>query len=116
MDKSVGVSESIATVEDERWRIEAIWLGEGFDGDYNSEDDEDEPLMRFDVFDKDAEEGTDARNPWSFCTMVKAANKEACQRFIERVLDVMQQNRYPKRELEWLTWWNGESEEPGNDL
>lgn len=107
MDKSINITGEITSTENDRWRINATWLGEGYDGDYQADDINDEPLMRFDVIDKTAEQFTDEYMPYSYCTNAKANDIESCQRFIEAVLLIVKDNSIPKHELERLTWWDG---------
>jgi len=107
------ITDPISVAEDEHWKVEATWIGEGMSEDYQETDPDDMPLMRFDVFDKTVDKETDYYRyaPYSYCTFVLATDTEACKRFVDRVLDILQNNHDPKSELELITWWDGNESE-----
>lgn len=86
--------------------VEVSWIGEGQDGDYNPEDPDDVPLLRFDadrLVDGIWEEVPDG----SYCTQVPAwcssEQAMALARMIAHRLDV-EGGAHPKRLLEQLSW------------
>lgn len=60
-------------IESKHWAVEWVDLGEGWKGDYNPDDPEDEPLLRFDFYSRE-----NRKSPWdvpqdsSYCTQVNA--------------------------------------------
>lgn len=104
LSKDNGIPETIAEVEDDTWRVEALYLGEGICGDYDPNDPEDEPLMRFDVMRK-AAIPQEEEQEYSYCTATPASNTEACKKFISLVLHTLQAGG-DKRDMERLTWLN----------
>lgn len=54
-----------------RYRLEWVYLGEGYDLDYDPDDPSDEPLLRFDVYvwNKDAGDWDGHIDDASYCTM-----------------------------------------------
>ena len=72
-------AETPIRAENERIRVELVNLGEGWNGDYNPEDPDDEELLRFDVYYKNPE---DKDMDWmevedaSYCTQLSADASE----------------------------------------
>ena len=95
-DKEIGIPERIAVVQNARFKVEAVYLGEGYRGDYDPKDPKDEPLMRFDVYEHKYPDET----LYSYCTMTSARNAVACSRLIQMVLE----SDMEKQSIEQLTW------------
>ena len=81
------------------WKVELVDIGEGLCGDYNENDPEDIPLLRFDMYSRE-----NSKSPWevpndsSYCTRV-SADITAKQR--KQVLSLL------ISEVEDLAWdWN----------
>ena len=55
-------------------KVELEWIGEGWDGDYQEDDPEDDPLLRFTFYRKDAMAiaGWDQIDDTSYCTQLIA--------------------------------------------
>ncbi len=72
-------AETPIRAENERIRVELVNIGEGWNGDYNPEDPDDEELLRFDVYYKNPE---DKDMDWmevedaSYCTQLPADASE----------------------------------------
>ena len=66
--------ETLLVAEDDVIKVEFLNIGEGYNGDYNPQDPDDEPLIRFDVSiceDGQWREVDDA----SYCTKLKVSEK-----------------------------------------
>ena len=87
-------------VTDGYWRIVAEYIGEGYSGDYDEEDPDDAPLMRYDFFRKGEEEAVD-----SYCTLMPTTNPDAVRGMAHLFLDALAGKReWQKRRIEELTW------------
>ena len=80
-------AETLMAIRDEKLKVEWNNIGEGYNGDYNPLDPEDENLLRFDVYckrtpDSEWEEVEDA----SYCTNVPAKTPED---ELERLLRIL---------------------------
>lgn len=93
-------------------KVEFIDIGEGWCGDYNPDDSEDEELLRFYVSrrgrkDADEEEWIDL-DDGSYCTAMPVSAPEDIQR---RALDVLMREARDslegggfKKTMEWMSW------------
>lgn len=98
------------TAEKDNVKVELAWIGEGVSGDYNNDDPEDEPLVRFDVSRKESsstqwEEVSDA----SYCTNLSAklpANnlQFAADYILNLIFDEVMQDHSIKRACEQISW------------
>lgn len=98
-----GYPETFAEISEKRGNLEAIWewIGEGWDGDYDKDDPDDTPLLRFSVM-KDGEQLDDA----SYCTRMPIDSPEwMLRRALEILLDVAESETSPKRRFEELSWF-----------
>ena len=91
-----------------KYRVEWEWLGEGQSGDYNENDENDVPLLRFSCERLVGREGRslrwEAMDSASYCTnMSVAATQAVLRRVAEMILGVLDLSHY-RRELERLTW------------
>jgi hypothetical protein len=93
-------------------RVTWEWIGEGWSGDYDADDPEDEPLLRFTV-DKEVtmgnESGWEQYDDGSYCTRmpVKTPTRilvDALGVILEAAEDSLQNGSFKKRmeELSWL--------------
>jgi len=94
--------------QDEKIRVVLTWLGEGIDGDYNPEDAEDVPLLRFDVYTWSEEDSAwSCPEDSSYCTQLSAfAGEEICRKAIEHILCEVENRggNSMKRVCEELSW------------
>ena len=85
----LGYDEELELIKDD---VKVAWinLGEGFQGDYDENDPEDENLLRFDVYVKEDGDWV-AVDDASYCTQVsaKTSNKD-----LNRLLGVLMDNFY----------------------
>ena len=92
-------------VSNEHWRVVAEYIGEGYSGDYDEEDPDDKPLMRYDFFRQGEEEAID-----SYCTLMPITDPQAVRGMAMLFLDALDNNEhYPKRIMECLTWTEPEA-------
>jgi len=69
-------------------KVEWVDLGEGWSGDYNPDDPEDESLLRFDVSEWDNELGWIEISDASYCTQMPVDTpKEILQRALELIME-----------------------------
>jgi hypothetical protein len=64
--------EEIAVTKGQ-WMVSLEWIGEGVSGDYDSEDDEDYPMLRLTISKKDGKT-YEPENGGSFCTYLRATD------------------------------------------
>ena len=82
------------------------WLGEGNDGDYNPNDPEDEPLLRFDT-DRRIDGGWEEVDAGRYCVHFRAdITAEDAQLAAKYLLDRIEiaGGSHPKRLCEQLSW------------
>jgi hypothetical protein len=110
-------------VDDDELRcgdLRVIWQdsGEGHHGDYDSEDPEDEPLLRFYVDQRDPQAAEDDLIQWnqlqeecSYCTAgmhaeatTPAERRAGLRLIMDRVLDALEAGRDPDRACQELSW------------
>lgn len=89
-------------------RIEWSNLGEGYDGEYDSENPEDDNLLRFDVSRLEGETW-EPINDGSYCTQVKASESHAMltqhlKDFMDTIYDDVSVHGRAKRLCEQLSW------------
>lgn len=95
-------------VERDGVRVAFEWIGEGWSGDYNPDDPEDEPLLRFTVYRRDGDELVDV-DSGSYCTAVSAlTNRDVVIRLalaiLDRVEDHARAGQSIRRITEELSW------------
>jgi hypothetical protein len=88
--------------------VEWVELGEGFWGDYNPENPEDEELLRFDVSVWNGQEWTEVPDA-SYCTLFPvSASNEAKMTALREIMEVVYKDvrtgRSIKRSCENLSW------------
>ena len=93
--------------KDDRFRVEWVNLGEGWSGDYDPDDPEDENLLRFDCYVHNGEIWEDPGDA-SYCTRMPANTDPRILRrvikiILERFADTYAAHSY-KRALEELSW------------
>ena len=107
------ISFSDFIVEHNGYRVTWEWIGEGNDGDYNPDDPEDQPLLRFSC-DKytDRDEDGNLIDSWegmenaSYCTQLPITTpKQYLARGAAIILEAIDTDKSYKRELERLSWF-----------
>ena len=94
-------------------RVVIEYIGEGRSGDYDPEDPEDRPHLRFACFEHDGvTDDLDCDDCWehitdgSYCTLLTTdVPLQEIVRFAGILMDVLENNENPRKELEGLTWW-----------
>jgi hypothetical protein len=66
------IRQSVVTLAEGDFRVSLEWIGEGVDGDYDEDDPEDEPLLRFEVEQIDNVGGFQYVGGTSYCTQLDA--------------------------------------------
>lgn len=91
--------------ESEHTRIDLVWIGEGNDGNYDPDDPDDEPLMRFDVSHRDKKgDKWEQVDDGSYCTQLsRDLPRETLMKAAKLLLREIG-NRYDKRRMEELSW------------
>lgn len=108
-------------------KVELDWIGEGISGDYNADDPDDEPLLRFSVLRRSGLEGDDPyalesgyeQDEWtpfrdaSYCTNISATlPEEKLRGLLEFLMDEVEgpasQGHSIKRLCEGLSWIGNE--------
>jgi hypothetical protein len=89
-------------------RVTIEWIGEGRDGDFDPDDPNDVPLLRFSVDRKCGEEWEEVPD-CSYCTQMCATDERArlqdlAKRIMAEVKDTVNSGRSPKRTCERLSW------------
>ena len=98
-----------ALAEDQGVVVEIRFIGEGWSGDYNIDDPDDRPLLRFDVW-RRLDDGTlEPVGNASYCTMLRADArdvlvKEAAQFILREVRDAVIGGSSIKKTCERLSW------------
>lgn len=93
-------------VKDRSGKIRVIWewIGEGHDSDYNEDDGDDEPLLRFSCQKKEGREWVEFGQDSSYCTQLNINTpKKYLKRGAEIILEAIADISY-KRRLEELSW------------
>ncbi|MDI6773434.1 MAG: hypothetical protein QME77_12750 [bacterium] len=95
-------------VERDGVRVAFEWIGEGWDGDYNSDHPEDEPLLRFTVYRRVGDELVDV-DSGSYCTAVSALTSrdvviQLALAVLDRVEDHARVGQSIRRIAEELSW------------
>lgn len=105
--RALEVTEALA--EDKGVVVEINFIGEGWDGEYNIDDPNDRPLLRFDVS-RRLDDGTlEAVDDASYCTMLRADArdvlvKEAAKLILREVRDAVLGGSSVKKTCEKLSW------------
>lgn len=94
----------IASAEKDDVRVDFIYIGEGLSGDYNPDNPEDEPLLRFYVYHN--EEPVDDA---SYCTTIRADAdpaevQKAADTVLEKVYEPIKNGKSVKKICETLSW------------
>lgn len=99
------------------WKVELEWIGEGWEGDYDQDDPEDDQLLRFTVsklVDGEFEDVEDA----SYCTrLTTGITEEEAQKALAFILHEVKNcpGSIKKRceQLSWLNWsWLQDPNDP----
>lgn len=90
--------------------IEWVELGEGWYGDYNPDDPEDEELLRFDAYIKD-HEWEDDYPTYSYCTRFPASatpeqRQAGLEYLMEHLYPLMSEGKWCRDVAEDLSWIN----------
>lgn len=90
------------------YKAEWVNIGEGWDGDYNPNDPDDTPLLRFDTYRKNGDEW-EPIDDGSYCTAMPVGTPDnillrALQLIVADLNAVVDLS--PKRALEALSWMN----------
>jgi hypothetical protein len=102
-------NEELALIKDD---VKVVWenIGEGYFGDYDKNDPEDENLLRYSVYRKINEEWEQVDDA-SYCTMVAANNDSSYLYMLLKILmlefyDVLHDNPYAsvKKLAESMSW------------
>lgn len=105
--RALEVTEALA--EDKGVVVEVGFINEGLGGDYNIDDPDDRPLLRFDVS-RRLDDGTlEAVDDASYCTMLRADArdvlvKEAAKLVLREVRDAVRGGCSIKKTCERLSW------------
>lgn len=91
---------------DQNIAIELTWIGEGWEGDYDESDPEDEPMLRFTVM--RLEDGEwQAVEDASYCTALPATISNEDGVIAARIIaDYIRGKTHIKKTCEWLSWIN----------
>jgi hypothetical protein len=85
-------------------KVSLCHIGEGYDGNYNPEDPEDTPLMRFDIYERVNGEW-EAMDDASYCTAIPATVSKAK---LSKALLIIMEGTYGrervKKAAEGLSW------------
>ena len=99
------VNTGDVTVSKGKYRVDLDYIGEGYCGDFNEDDVDDEPLMRFSVFKDDVE-----MNDGSYCTCISARTPVKQKRKIAQfILNNIYGKEYVKRICEDFSYLHAES-------
>lgn len=102
---AVDVNTGDVTVRKGKYRVDLDYIGEGYCGDYDEDDDKDEPLMRFTVF-KDDEEMNDG----SYCTCISARTPVKQKKKLAKfILNNIYGKESVKRICEEFSWLHANS-------
>ena len=96
-------NRSNTSVVSGNWRVDLVDIGEGLNGDWQEDDPNDMPLLRFDMYSR-----KNSRSPWtevsdsSYCTLVHAdisgkQRKDVLTKLIEEVEDCSWDESVKKR-------------------
>ena len=103
--------ETVVSVWNDRFRADWVNIGEGYNGDYNPNNPQDENLLRFYVYYKTEDDRWEDVEDGSYCTLVPADTdlvklKDMLIAIINRYSDTDYPNCSVKKlgeELSWLT-------------
>ena len=89
-------------------KVEFEWIGEGWDGDYDEEDPDDTPLLRFSVYRLDGHVW-EAIDDASYCTRMPATSDvelvmDAAQYVMDRIEYLVLNDYSIKKACEHLSW------------
>jgi len=68
-------------------RVEFVWIGEGWSGEYDETNPDDEPLVRIDVLESNPGEVTEYVDDGSVCTRIVADENSNYERSATEVMD-----------------------------
>ena len=90
--------------------IEWVELGEGWHGDYNPDDPDDDELLRFDAYIEN-HEWQDDYPTYSYCTSFPAnatpeERRAGLEYLMEHLYPFMSKNKWCRSEAEHLSWIN----------
>lgn len=97
-------------IESVHWAVEFVDLDEGWHGEYNPDNPEDEPLLRFDMYSRENSK-REWREPYdsSYCTQInadkvtKAQKRKLLVHLLNQVID-LQSDEPVKKLCERLSW------------
>lgn len=93
------------TVEHKGKRVTWEWIGEGYEGDYNPDNPEDTPLLRFSC-DQLVDGNWEGMNDASYCTQLPISTpRQYLARGAAILLEAIDTDASYKRELERLSWF-----------
>jgi hypothetical protein len=97
---------------DNKVKVTLSWIGEGFSGDYDMDNPDDVPLLRYDVFIKDENGEWVDPGDASYCTLLSAEDDmEILEWATEYILDIIHDYVLAgehKKMCEVLSWINAE--------
>jgi len=86
-------------------RVTWEWIGEGWSGDYDENDPQDTPLLRF-YCDKKVKGGWEEMSDASYCTRMPITSpKDYLKRAAEIILQAIEDGGSYKKRLEELSWF-----------
>lgn len=89
---------------DGKIKVEWVDLGEGVSGDYNPDDPEDEPLLRFDTYQRDETGEWVEFEDGSYCTNTRCdESEETLQKLVQFLADRIADDPHRKT-AERLSW------------
>lgn len=93
-------------------KVELEYIGEGYSGDYDPEDEEDKKLLRFTVLKRDGQHWLQMDNG-SYCTLLTTdltdqEQKKALNLIMDKVYNKIQSEDSIKRICEELSWLDKE--------
>lgn len=88
--------------------VELVHEGEGFHGEYDPTDPDDQPLLRFSVYQRGEGEWEQVENA-SYCTQLNAGISlsdqiQICRTILGRVKPLINSDKSLRRECEDLSW------------
>ena len=90
------------------FKVEWEYIGEGVSGDYDEEDEDDEPLLRFSCYEK-VGENWEPIDDASYCTQMTVTTPRSTlgmvlQAIMRELKDAMERGSGLKRAMEHMSW------------
>lgn len=100
-------------------RVEIEWIGEGIQGDYDEDDSEDIPLLRFSVYKREEGDYWEEVDDASYCTQLPATihpniARRAARYIMDWVEAPLKEGYSIKKICERLSWLDVETLTPGS--